>query len=136
LTTTMGVSLASHNAVDHLERALDLTAEVGVAWRVDDVDLGILVVDRGVLGEDGNAALFFEVVGIHDAVLHRFVGTEGAGLAEHGVDQRGLAVVDVRDDGDIADGLGGRGCAHCGGGFLSGRYGDSRGAGAYTSDKF
>ena len=31
------------------------------------------------------------------------VGAEGAGLAEHGVDQRGLAVVDVGHDGDIAE---------------------------------
>ena len=28
---------------------------------------------------------------------------EGAGLPEHGVDQRGLAVVDVRDDRDVAE---------------------------------
>ena len=28
---------------------------------------------------------------------------EHAGLAQHGVDQRGLAVVDVRDDRDVAD---------------------------------
>jgi hypothetical protein len=28
---------------------------------------------------------------------------EGAGLAEHGVDERGLAVVDVRDDRDVAE---------------------------------
>jgi hypothetical protein len=34
-----------------------------------------------------------------------FVGTEGAGLAEHGVDEGGLAVVDVGDDGDVADGF-------------------------------
>ena len=31
------------------------------------------------------------------------VGAEGAGLAEHGVDQGGLAVVDVGDDGDVAE---------------------------------
>ena len=31
-----------------------------------------------------------------------FVLAENAALAEHGVDQRGLAMVDVRDDGDIA----------------------------------
>ena len=31
------------------------------------------------------------------------VGAEGAALVEHGVHQRGLAVVDVRDDGDIAN---------------------------------
>ena len=31
------------------------------------------------------------------------VGPEGAGLAEHGVDQGGLAVVDVGHDGDVAE---------------------------------
>ena len=31
------------------------------------------------------------------------VVAEGAGLPEHLVDERGLAVIDVRDDGDIAD---------------------------------
>jgi hypothetical protein len=31
------------------------------------------------------------------------VGTKSAALLQHGVDQRGLAVVHVRDDGDIAN---------------------------------
>ena len=57
-----------HDAVDHLEGALDLAAEVGVAGGVDDVDLGVVVVDRGVLGQDGDAALALEVVRVHDAL--------------------------------------------------------------------
>ena len=32
------------------------------------------------------------------------VGAEDAALAQHGVDERGLAVVDVGDDGDVANG--------------------------------
>ena len=100
-----------HDAVDHLERALDFAAEVGVAGRVDDVDLVVVVVERGVLGEDGDAALALEVVGVHDALGDGFVGAEGAGLAQHGVDERGLAVVDVGDDGDVEDRLQGElGC--------------------------
>ena len=35
------------------------------------------------------------------------VGAEGARLPEHRVDQRGLAVVDVGDDGDVAQVLAG-----------------------------
>ena len=31
------------------------------------------------------------------------VGAEGAALLQHGVHQRGLAVVHVRDDGDVAN---------------------------------
>ena len=111
-----------HDAVDHLQGALDFAAEVGVAGGVDDVDLDVVVVERGVLGEDGDAALALEVVRVHDALGDGLVGAEDAALAEHGVDQRGLAVVDVGDDGDVEDGLNGdcgRG-AHCDG-FLSGR---------------
>ena len=32
-----------------------------------------------------------------------FVGAEDAALIEHGVDESGLAVVHVGDDGDVAD---------------------------------
>ena len=31
------------------------------------------------------------------------VGAEGAGLAEKLIDERGLAVINVSDDGDVAD---------------------------------
>ena len=39
----------------------------------------------------------------HDAVGHVLVGAEGARLPEHGVDESRLAVVDMGDDGDIAE---------------------------------
>ncbi len=91
------------DAIDHGQGALDLAAEVGVPGRVDDVDLGALVEDGGVLGQDGDAALALELVGVHDAVDDGLVLAKGAGLAQHLVDQRGLAVVDVGDDGDVAD---------------------------------
>ena len=55
-------------AVGHPQHALDLAAEVGVARRVDDVDLHALVVDGDVLGQDRDAALALQVVGVEDAV--------------------------------------------------------------------
>ena len=94
------------HAVDHREAPLDLAAEVGVAGRVDDVDLHVAVTHGGVLGEDRDALLALEVHRVHDPVGDLLVGAERAGLAEHGVDERGLAVVDVGDDGDVAEGLG------------------------------
>ena len=39
----------------------------------------------------------------HRSVDLLLVRGEHAGLAQHRVDQRGLAVVDVGDDGDVAD---------------------------------
>ncbi len=51
-----------HHAVDHLERALHLAAKVGVAGRIDDVDLAAAKVDGRVLGENRDAALALQFV--------------------------------------------------------------------------
>ncbi len=45
------------SAVDHIEDALDLAAEIGVAGRIDDIDPRIVPDQRGCLGENGNAPL-------------------------------------------------------------------------------
>jgi hypothetical protein len=96
--------VAQHDgAVDHRQDALHLAAEIGVAGRVHDVDLHALPLDRGGLGQDGDAALALEVVAVHGAFGDVLVGAEGAGLLQQVVHQRGLAVVDVRDDRDVAD---------------------------------
>ena len=101
-----GVHEQEH-AVHHLEGALHLAAEVGVARGVHDVDLGVVVVDRGVLGQDGDAALPLELVRVHDALAVLLVRAEDAALLEQGVHQGGLAVVDVGDDGDVSEVHGG-----------------------------
>ena len=93
--------------IDHRQDALDLAAEIGVAGGIDDVDVGggavvVVPLDAGALGQDGDPALFFEVVRIHRPLFDALVVAEGAGLAEQLIDERGLAVVDVGDDRDIA----------------------------------
>ena len=100
-----------HHAIDHAQHALDLAAEVGVARGIDDVDMNAFVLDRGVLGKNRDATLLFQVVGIHDALDQLLVGGEGAGLAEQLVDQGGFAVVNVGDDGDVANRTSGHGKA-------------------------
>ena len=95
-------------AVGKLEHPLDLAAEVGVAGRIDDVDLGAAQGQGDVLGEDGDAALAFDVVGVEDeAVLAagealQLLTAKEAGLAHHFIHQCGLAMVHVGDDGHIA----------------------------------
>ena len=97
------------HAVDHAQHALDLAAEVGVARRVDDVDVRVAVADRAVLGEDRDAALALEVVAVHHPLGHVLVLGERARLHQQLVDERGLAVVDVGDDRDVAQGADGGG---------------------------
>ena len=89
-------------AIHHIEDALDLAAEIGVARRVDDIDAGVLPDQRGRLGEDGNAALAFEVVGIHCPLGDALIVAERAGLLQKAVDQGGFAMVDMGNDGDVA----------------------------------
>ena len=73
-----------------------------MARRVDDVDQEVVVVDGGVLGQDRDAALALELVAVHGALGDALVGAERAALVQQRVDQRGLAVIDVGDDGDVA----------------------------------
>ena len=83
------------DAVDHLQYALHLAAEVGVARGVYYIYLGIAVPDGGVLCHDGYATFPLQVVGVHDPLNHFLVLPVYAGLLEHFVHQGGLAVVNV-----------------------------------------
>ena len=91
------------NAVHHLHDPLDFAAEIGVARRVDDVDPVTVPLKRGVLRPDRDPLLTFEVHRIHHPVLYFLVRAESSGLAQQLIHERGLAVVDVRNDGDITN---------------------------------
>ena len=60
-------------AVDHLEDALHLAGKIGVPRRIHDVDLGMAVMHRGVLCQNRDAALPFQVVAVHHALLDNLV---------------------------------------------------------------
>ena len=97
-----------HDAVHHGQPALDLAAKVRVPGRVDDVDDEPVVMHRGVLGQDRDALLPLQVAGIHHPLGNVRSGAERTGLPQHGVHQRGLAMVDMRDDRDVPDLVAGR----------------------------
>ena len=96
--------------IDHRQHALDLAAEVGVAGGIDDVDAIALPGDRGVLGQDGDAAFLFLVVAVHHALGQHGALAQRARLLQQTVDEGGLAVVDVGDDGDVAQAFDGHWC--------------------------
>ena len=110
-------------AVRHLEGPLDLPAEIGVARRIDQVDLDVAVADRDVLGEDRDAPLALEVIGVEDALALELGGAELPALAQHRIDERRLAVIDVRNNGHVSDvfaSLHGFSCRRHAGGLGSG----------------
>jgi hypothetical protein len=80
-----GVDEQQH-AVDHLQHAFDLAAEIGVPGRIDDVDLGLAPENPGVLREDRYAALAFDRIHVHDALALSGGVAKDTGLAEHAVD--------------------------------------------------
>eukprot|EP00754_Rhynchopus_humris_P036131 Rhum_TRINITY_DN1797_c0_g1::Rhum_TRINITY_DN1797_c0_g1_i1::g.4918::m.4918 len=87
-------------ALKHRQRTLHLSGEVAMARRVHDVDRVLRQLDARVLRKNGNAALLLEVVAVHDT-RRRGVLLHGAGLRQKRVDERRLAVVDVRNHADV-----------------------------------
>src|SRR5690606_10071185 len=81
------------DTVDHRQDAFYFTAEIGVARRIHDIDVVIVPVERGVLGKNGDATLPFQHVRIHDPVGRGSARSQGAGLLQQLVDERGFAVV-------------------------------------------
>ena len=96
-----GIDQQEH-AVDHAQNALDLAAEVRVPGRVDDIDLGPPPRHGSVLREDRDAPFALQRIGIEDPLAHLLAFAKYSRLPEHLVDQRGLAMVHVRDDRDVA----------------------------------
>ena len=90
------------DAVDHLQDALHLATEVGVARSVHNVDLGVAVGDGGILGHDRDAALTLQIVGVHHPVHDLLILAVNAALLQQRIHQSGLAMVNVGDDGHIS----------------------------------
>ena len=92
-----------HHAIHHRENAFDFAAEVGMAGGIHRVDARALPFNRGAFGQNGDAALTLLVVGVHGALFHMLIFAHRAGLLEQLVYERGLAVVDMRDDRNVAN---------------------------------
>jgi hypothetical protein len=89
------------------ERSVHLIGEIDMARRVDQIELVHLAVLGGVfepdrLGLDGDAAFALDLHRIEHLLAHLAQGEPAADLDE-AVGQRRLAVVDMRNDGEIAD---------------------------------
>ena len=93
-------------ALARLQAAADLVREVDVAGRVDEVEPVDQAVVRRVLEADGprldrDPLLALEVHRVEDLARH-LAGVDRVGQLEQPVRERGLAVIDVGDDREVA----------------------------------
>ena len=91
------------DAINNQHHALNFAAKVSVARGIDNIDLDTRILNGGVLGDDGDTALTLLIHTVHDALSDFLVITEGASLLEHAVQQGRFPVVNVGNDGDIAE---------------------------------
>ncbi len=84
------------------QRARDFVGEVDVAGRVHQVELVALPVEPHRLRLDGDPALALDVHAVEQLLLHLALG-EAARRLDQPVGKRRLAVVDMRDDAEVAD---------------------------------
>ena len=71
--------------------------------RVDDVDLGVAVHHRAVLGIDGDTPLPLDRIAVHDAFHNLLILAKDTALAEEGIHQRRFAGINMGDHRDIND---------------------------------
>ena len=68
--------------IDHRQDALDFAAKIRVSRGIDDIDAHVAPVQRGILGQDGDTALAFKVVAVHDARGGAITPLEHVGLTQ------------------------------------------------------
>ena len=91
-----------HGAVHHREAPFHLGRKVHVAGGVQQGDAGVLPVQHGLFGKDGDAPLPFQAVGVEEAVpvIHPALLLHGPGKNQHGLGQGGLPGVHMGDEPD------------------------------------
>src|SRR4029450_10389935 len=71
--------------------------------RVDDVDSITVPMKSRVFRADGDSLLALEIHRVHHALLDLLIGAKGPRLAQELINQRRLAMINVRNDGYITD---------------------------------
>ena len=114
-----GLRFDALRSVHHQQRAfacgktaVDLIGEIDVTGRVDQVEhIGLAIagtiVEANRLRLDGDAAFTLDVHGIEHLLHHLAVG-ERASCLDQAIGERGFAMIDVRNDREIADVFDGR----------------------------
>ena len=90
-------------SVHHFHDSFHFATEIGVARRIDDINPITVPLERGVFCANRNSFFALEVHRIHHPFLDFLVGTKSTGLAQQLIDQCGLTVINVRNDGNVTN---------------------------------
>ena len=97
-----------HGAIEHVQHALDLGDEIGVAGRIDQVDGHVMGDERHHGGLDGDAALALQRhrIGLGIAAIDAPEAVDDTGCVKQPFSQRCLTGVDMRQNPKVQ-------CSHC-----------------------
>src|SRR5262245_18296183 len=110
LRPVMSVDDEQH-AIHHFHDSFNFTTEVGVAGCIDNIDATAMPLNRCVFRASRYSFFTLKIHRIHYALLDRLVGAERPRLAQQLVHERGLTVVDVRNNRDVTAFIHSRGCS-------------------------
>src|SRR5437667_956989 len=91
------------HAIHHFHDSLDFAPKIRVAGGINDVDPIAVPLESCVLRANRDPFFALEIHRIHHALFNLLIGAKRARLAQQLIDQRCLAVIDVRYDGDITN---------------------------------
>jgi hypothetical protein len=91
------------HAIHHFHDSLDFAPKIRVPGGINDVDPIAAPLKSCVLRANRDPFLTLEIHRIHHALFNLLIGAKRARLAQQLIDQRCLAVIDVRYDGDITN---------------------------------
>ena len=89
-----------NRVVQGTQRALRLGRKIDMAGSIHEHDVGIAVVEHGLRRENRDAALALDRVSVQMriAIVHAATLANAARVEQHGLGQRGLAGIDMRQD--------------------------------------
>ena len=100
--TAAGAAHHQH-AIHHFHHALHFPAEIRVSGSIHNIDRVSIPEDGCILGLNRDALFSFQIHGIHGAFLHGLVSTVGASRLQKLVNQGRLPMVNVSDNGEVAE---------------------------------
>ena len=74
-----------------------------MSWCIDNVDLGAVVINSRIFGQNRDTSLTLNIIRVHDAIDYFLIGTEYTALAKQLVYQRRFTVVNVSDNCNVSD---------------------------------